>query len=249
MSQLHQANLAENAITRTGVIEVLQSKVNRLIADSPFFSGWTPAFVTRPIADRFLGTFNNLVGCFPPIIALATSRLGEVARVVLAKNLFEECGEGDPRRTHHAIYRNFLSSVGLNPEVTGMDEHTDRWKTFLWSYVTSSGSPESVGAIAAGEVLAHPALTRIFEPLQGLYPGADIEYFTTHLAQEVEHVNELADLITAECNDERSFTRLTDGFDQGLLNWDYWFRAMARRCLEGSREGEGRSVDQSVRSN
>jgi pyrroloquinoline quinone (PQQ) biosynthesis protein C len=234
MKPMVDENLSAKLILRLGVIQILQGKVERLIADSPFFAAWEPGRVTKLVAGSFLLTFNNLVGSFPPIIAFATSRLGEAARVVLAKNLFEECGEGDAARTHHAIYRNFLRGAGLSADATPMDEHTERWKTFQWNYISVSRPAELVGFIAAGEVLAHPALSRIFEPMQALYPDTDIEYFTTHLAQEVQHVNELATLIAAECDDAESFDRMIHGFDQGLLNWDYWFRAMARVHLERS---------------
>lgn len=210
------------------VVDVLEQRVEVFIADQRFFTSWSPGAVSRAASEEFLREFDHLVGSFPSVIALAISRLDETGRVVLAKNLFQECGEGDATRTHHAIYRKFLRSVGLDHGVRGIGGATQDWRTAQHEAIGAADQATVVGLIASGEVLAQPALKRIFAVVQPLYANADVEYFTTHLVLEAEHVNEVAELISVQCATSDAFTRMTRGFDRGLAIWQRWFTAMAR---------------------
>jgi hypothetical protein len=210
------------------VVDVLKQRVEAFVADLHFFTMWIPGRVSRATSDEFLLEFDHLVGNFPPVIALAISRLDELGRVVLAKNLFQECGEGDVMRTHHAIYRKFLRSIGLDYTGRSISDATRNWSSAQHEAIGHSDPATVVGLIASGEVLAQPALTRIFAAVQPLYANADVEYFTTHLILEAAHVDEIAELISLQCATRDELTRMTGGFDQGLAIWHRWFNAMAR---------------------
>jgi hypothetical protein len=214
----------------TELVETLQRRVDLFIGQSPFFHRWLPKRIGRDSADSFLQIFDQLVASFPPLIALAASRLNEEGRVVLAKNLFEECGVGDVGRTHHAIYRKFMRSAELGLNGGEVDSATKRWRQSLTGLIASADAPEAVGSIAAGEVLAQPALSRIYTVIEDLYQGADMEYFTTHLELEADHVKEIADLIAKECRTSQSYALMLRGFDRSLAYWHDWFDAMVVAC-------------------
>src|SRR5262249_87915 len=155
--------------------------------------------VNQQSAAQFLTAFGHLVASFPPLIALAAARVGENSRVVLAENLFQECGNGDVGRTHYAIFRNYLHSIGIVGIVETRHSHTNAWRTRLWEYILAVDTPQQIiGATAAGEFLAQPALRRIYEVLNNLFPNADVEYFTKHLELEGEHVTAMTMLIVEQ---------------------------------------------------
>jgi FPC/CPF motif-containing protein YcgG/pyrroloquinoline quinone (PQQ) biosynthesis protein C len=212
---------------RQAVIEHLSERVDDFIVQSPFFAQWRSGDVSQADAERFLLAFDHLVASFPPLIAIGVSRMSEAGRVALATNLYQECGEGDVKRTHHAIYRKFLDSIGLDWRSTTATTFTEQWRRELWNHTFRSEPGASVGAIAAGEFLAQPALSRIYDVLKPMFPHADVEYFTSHLELETEHVNEIAELIATECEGPESHRHMMEGFEHGLACWHNWFVSMA----------------------
>jgi len=201
--------------------------IEEFIDRSRFFQRWTPGVVTRQIAQRFLVAFDQLVASFPALIAAGISRLGEGGRVILAKNLFEECGEGHRDRTHHAIYRRYLETAGIDWKSADVHEPTVAWRERLRHHTLTEDPAEAVGVIAAGEFLAQPALTRIFEVLRPIYAEADVAYFTSHLQLETEHVREISELIALQCKDGSRPDGIARGFSTALDSWNAWFEAVA----------------------
>jgi len=232
--QMNRETKAGQLAPARQIIEQLSSRIDEFIAGSQFFADWVPGQVSQKTASRFLLAFDQLVASFPPLIALATSRLGEGGRVLLAKNLFEECGEGDSSRTHHAVYRRYMETVGLDWRDARPHSPTVNWRRQLREMTLEGEPAEAVGAIAAGEFLAQPALSRIFEALKPLSEGADIEYFTTHLQLETEHVEEVTELITIECPEDGAYAKVLRGFEAGLACWGTWFDAIAAEVFSAA---------------
>ncbi|HXL72799.1 MAG TPA: iron-containing redox enzyme family protein, partial [bacterium] len=140
---------------------------------------------------------------FPSLIAAGVSRMeDETIRTVLAVNLFQECGEGDVTRTHHAIYRKFLATADISLSATSENFFAVKWRTSLFEYINEIESSGAVlGALAAGEFLAQPALSRIYQVIKPHYLLADQEYFTKHLVLEEDHVREITTIIARQTKD------------------------------------------------
>ena len=210
--------------------EKFNRSVEALIERSSFFNKWKPDKVDSAVADKFLANFNVLVGNFPGLIALGVSRAeDEDMRAVLAVNLHQECGEGDVSRTHHAIYRKFLATAGVDPNKAPPENFTSEWRSSLRGFIT--GTPSSgaaLGALATGEFLAPPGLSRIFDVIEPLYPTADIEYFTTHLALEVEHIEEMAMLLSRQVKGGVTPEDVIEGFEFGIDTWETYFENLSR---------------------
>jgi len=216
-------------ISEKKIMDELNGWVDRFLKHSPFFKVWKNDSIDRAMCEKFLVTFDSLVGSFPALIALGAARvMDERTRVVLAVNLFQECGEGDPRRTHHAIYRKFLATAGIDVSQSPESPFAARWRSDLFGYVQDSKSPGKVlGALAAGEFLAEPALTRIYSVIRPHYPGADQEYFTKHLVLETEHVREITAMLAREAKDETGWAEVSAGFHFGLSAWETYFNRLA----------------------
>jgi pyrroloquinoline quinone (PQQ) biosynthesis protein C len=207
--------------------------VTELVNRSAFFRRWSPDTVSDAVARVFLTEFDGLVSSFPQLLALGIARSTDTdTRTVLAVNLYQECGEGDPARTHHAIYRKFMDSAGLAPPAT-ISPRAARWRESLYGYVLSTENQSAVlGALAAGEFLARPALSRIYRPIERLFPRADVEYFTRHLDLEAEHERDILELIERTERRYRCADEILNGFTWGLAVWDEYFSELCSTCFE-----------------
>jgi pyrroloquinoline quinone (PQQ) biosynthesis protein C len=209
--------------------EKIKNNLNRLIdafiEDCPFFSVWKEGFIDRAMSGKFLMTFDALVKSFPALIAAGAARMtDEETRTVLAVNLYQECGEGDIRRTHYAIYRKFLSTAGIDLASISENGFASEWRNHLSGYIQDAKSVGAVlGALAAGEFLAQPALTRIYKVLKPHYPGADQEYFEKHLVLEEDHVREITTILAKEAKNNGGWDEVLSGFKYGLSVWGDYF--------------------------
>lgn len=208
-------------------------RVMELIDRSAFFQRWSPDTVSDAVARVFLTEFEGLVSSFPQLLALGIARSTDTdTRTVLAVNLYQECGEGDPARTHHAIYRKFMDSVGL-PAPVAISPLAARWRESLHDYLLSTeDESDALGAIAAGEFLARPALSQIYRPVERLFPGADTEYFTRHLDLEAEHERDILELIDRIGRRYRCAGDILRGFTRALTAWEEYFSELCSTCFE-----------------
>jgi pyrroloquinoline-quinone synthase len=216
-------------IQKAEITNTLTRLVNELIDRSPFFLFWKTGKVDAETSHRFLVSFDSLVKSFPALIAQGAARMeDEESRVVLAVNLFQESGEGDITRTHHAIYRKFLSSAGIDTSALSENSFAVEWRNRLSAYLQNADIGSALGALASGEFLAQPALSRIYPVLQSHYPQADQEYFTKHLDLEVEHVEEITTIIARNTETDEDWKQVVEGFKFGLSVWETYFNQLAK---------------------
>lgn len=205
--------------------KTLEDLIDKFIQRSPFFLFWKAGRVDPALSERFLVSFDSLVKSFPSLIAAGASRAkDETTRTILAVNLYQECGEGDVKRTHHAIYRNFLTTAGIKFVPAPESVFALEWRTRLFEYINETESTGAVlGALAAGEYLAQPALGRIYPILKAHYPKADQEYFTRHLVLEEDHVREITNIIARQAKEDGGWEEVVAGFLFGLSVWETYF--------------------------
>ena len=211
------------------ISKTLTGLVEGFMARTRFFRVWKKGLVEPGMARSFLLSFDALVKSFPSLIAAGAARArDERTRTVLAVNLFQECGEGDVRRTHYAIYRKYLATAGLGRMEGPEPDFAVQWRDALLAYISGPCEPSAaMGALAAGEFLAQPVLSRIYPILKALYPEADQEYFTKHLDLETEHVREITELLAGQVHDEKEWNNVLDGFKFGLKVWETYFENLA----------------------
>lgn len=215
-------------MTPNEIRPILDRLTDELIERSPFFQFWASSSLDAATAKKFLLSFDPLVKSFPSLIAAGASRMeDETARTVLAVNLYQECGEGDITRSHHAIYRKFLSTAGIDTTSLRESPFAEQWRTRLLDYLQQAETGSVLGALAAGEFLAQPALGRLYPALKGFYPGADQEYFTKHLELETEHVEEITGIILRHAEANGGAESILAGFRFGLSVWETYFEHLS----------------------
>lgn len=207
--------------TQSEITATLNGLIDDFMEHCPFFRFWTSENVDSSLSKRFLTSFDALVKSFPSLIAIGASRMkDEESRMVLAVNLYQECGEGDVTRTHYAIYRKFLTTSGIELSKITENDFATEWRNQLAEYLQTAGAGAALGALAAGEFLAQPALGSIYPILKNHFPNADQEYFTKHLTLETEHVEEITAIITRQ---NGNFEEVVEGFKFGLSVWGTYF--------------------------
>lgn len=217
-------------VSEKEITDTFNGLVAGFIKDGSFFRLWKEGLVEKSAAEGFLISFDSLVKSFPALIAAGAARAeDENTRGVLAANLFQECGEGDPTRTHHAIYRKFLKTAGIEVVSTPISPFTAEWRVKLSEYIhETSGVCGVIGVLAAGEFLAQPVLGLIYPILKRHYPRADQEYFTKHLVLETKHVTEITGLIAYQMKGELEWGEVLMGFKFGLSVWEDYFRHLTQ---------------------
>jgi pyrroloquinoline quinone (PQQ) biosynthesis protein C len=220
--------------TKENIENLCGGLIDDFIQESRFFTVWNTENVDADTSRHFLVAFDALVKSFPSLIAAGAARMGdEATRTTLAVNLFQECGEGDVTRTHHAIYRKYLATAGIPLSGLKDPDFAIEWRNRLMGYITAGPTvPAALGALAAGEFLAQPALARIFAPIEPLFPSADKEYFTKHLQLETEHVEEITSVIVGRMRSEGDFGQVLEGFKFGLSVWETFFDRLAGHIFE-----------------
>jgi pyrroloquinoline quinone (PQQ) biosynthesis protein C len=215
--------------------KTLEELIDKFIEGSPFFRFWKVDQVSPVPSEKFLISFDSLVKSFPSLIAVGASRMeDETTRTVLAVNLYQECGEGDVSRSHHAIYRKFLTTAGILFNPASKNLFAEEWRTGLFDYINETESTgAALGALAAGEFLAQPALSRIYAVIKPHYPQADQEYFTKHLVLEEDHVREITAIIARQTQADGGWEEVVAGFLFGLSVWETYFNHLTEFVIPG----------------
>jgi pyrroloquinoline quinone (PQQ) biosynthesis protein C len=215
--------------------KTLEELIDKFIEGSAFFRFWKNNQVNRNLSEKFLVSFDSLVKSFPSLIAVGAARMeDEATRTTLAVNLYQECGEGDVSRSHHAIYQKFLTTADIRLNSAAENFFAAEWRTGLFEYINETESTgAALGALAAGEFLAQPALSRIYAVIKHHYPRADQEYFTKHLVLEEDHVREITSIIARQAKDDGGWEEVVAGFLFGLSVWETYFNHLTEFVVPG----------------
>ncbi|MEV7992581.1 iron-containing redox enzyme family protein [Streptomyces sp. NPDC086077] len=137
---------------------------------------------------------------FPRSIGLLISYADDFSmRTVLAENLWEEFGEGDPDQAHAVLLDKLLESMGVDrghldcppTEGTLAFLHTQR-------ELTTSSAWRGVGAFCyANEYLSLAEFRPLEDAVRSRFPAADLSYFTENMKADTRHTELLESLIDA----------------------------------------------------
>ncbi len=135
-----------------------------------------------PLVCRFTSYLERL------LIAAPDSR----AKLWIAKVLVNEYGEGSEGRDHPSLYRDFLRTAGVIPNLEFQDTQTEPASAFIREHERiCRDEPFLVGLGAVGP--GHEwSILHMFRPIvSGLrrvgFAAEEIAYFTLHMEQDLDH--------------------------------------------------------------
>ncbi|MEE4543048.1 iron-containing redox enzyme family protein [Streptomyces sp. V4-01] len=137
---------------------------------------------------------------FPRSIGLLISCSDDFRmRTVLAENLWEEFGEGDPDQAHAVLLDNLLVSMGVAKDRLDRPP-TEGTLEFLRTQreLTTSSAWRGVGAFCyANEYLSLAEFRPLEDAVRSQFPAADLAYFTENMKADTRHTELLESLIDA----------------------------------------------------
>ncbi|MFE8947054.1 TenA family transcriptional regulator [Streptomyces sp. NPDC007856] len=137
---------------------------------------------------------------FPRSIGLLISSADDFRmRTVLAENLWEEFGEGNPDQAHAVLLDNLLESMGVDRDRLDCPP-TDGTLAFLKTQreLTTASAWQGVGAFCyANEYLSLAEFRPLEAAVRSRFPAADLSYFTENMKADTRHTALLESLIDA----------------------------------------------------
>lgn len=179
------------------------------------------------------------VKAFPRMLAkLASAIEDSESRLLVIENLWEEHGQGDVGRFHTNTYLQYLTSLGLQKESSGLARNpwVDEWIAVA---LAKDMSASRYAAYLAGiEYIYAPICQRVSEHLQRFQLVCPQTHYATHGVLDYDHAAELL-RVAALCRDGETDEDLLACFQTGVAEFLAMFDKMTRLT-----EGEARSIAQ-----
>ncbi|MDF0667401.1 MAG: iron-containing redox enzyme family protein [Nitrospira sp.] len=173
--------------------------------NNSYLTSFCSGDLTDKALKEFAVEFYNFARFFPQVlVAQLVNTEDEQIADELTKVLYSELGDGEARRRHELLYRDFLRSLGI-------DIHDAMTRPMLPStraYIDGMEKLYSDGnharALGASFGLENMAITMWDHLIPGLtqlkatrYPHMDLTYFTFHRQLEVTHEKAMEQAVTA----------------------------------------------------
>jgi pyrroloquinoline-quinone synthase len=191
-------------------IEELQSEIEKHEAvNHPFLK----KFSTLPLTLEQIRAFGlqhyQLVKIFVNYMTNLQPRIPDPSTSALFRHVYEdEFGQHTIFRSHPALYRNFLKSLGLEDNDWGRVTHLPETEDFVEMHKEMTRDDDfriALGAIGPGHEFSIPPmfsyLVKGIEKNTAL-KGEDYEYFTFHIVQDKNHAEIFNELISHFNTDE-----------------------------------------------
>lgn len=173
--------------------------------NNPYLDRFKTAEVTDQEFHEFAVEFYNFARFFPRILAaqLVNTEDEQVADE-LTKVLYSELGDGETRRRHELLYRDFLRSVGISVHDAMARPMLPSTRAYIDGMEQLYSDGNHARALGASFGLENMAITMWDHLIPGLsilkgqrYPAMDMTYFTFHRQLEASHEEAMAQAVAA----------------------------------------------------
>ena len=165
-----------------------------------FFERIPRTELTRGQVAVFLGQWWHPLHYFPAFL----SRLISVApriemKTAIAKILYQELGEGDPRRAHEVVYVRTMTPLGFSEsQVTGAAPLPATARLVAAYAAASADHLSGLGFLYGTEVADLAMVSGIGTAVRQVTGAKQLEWVDIHVAQEPEHVVRAQDSVSVE---------------------------------------------------
>jgi hypothetical protein len=199
---------------------------------------WLATAASADELAAFLALEGGPDGGFDDLVAACQIGLDGGAKLELARNYWDEMGQGSPDRVHTELHRKLARSLDL-PEVPREEQPVEALeRAALGSLLATNRAlqPELVGALGLLELQAGPRCRKVVEGLRRI--GADedaLDFYDEHATVDPHHGKAWVDEVVAPLS---ASPRWAAGMVRGarwrsLVNAAF-FAAMGRRFMEAS---------------
>ena len=212
-------------------IRLLEDEIRHSAAvQHPFLLRFAQGDVTPTQVQTFGLQHYQLVKVFVNYMTNVLPRIPDKDAAALFRTVFDdEFGQYTIFRSHPALYRNFLMTVGLEEEAWGRVALLPETSVFIQGHLQltrEAGFVYALGAVGPGHEFSIPTMfTSIVSGLKKSLSLSDnqVEYFTLHIEQDVGHATVFNELIARHVQDEEGQTQLREGAMRSLfLRKQFW---------------------------
>jgi pyrroloquinoline quinone (PQQ) biosynthesis protein C len=164
---------------------------NRL-ANHEFFERVKSRPVERGQVALFVGQWWHPLHYFPTFLSRCISVLPDIeSKAAVTKILYQETGEGDPRRAHEVIYADTMVGAGFTRAEATMAPAYPETRSLVAGYERASADRfAALGFIFATEVTDLAMVSGIGTAVERATGKKDLEWVNIHVRQEPDHVEE-----------------------------------------------------------
>jgi len=208
-------------------------------------------FATQPLTLLQIQTFGlqhyQLVRVFLNYMTNVLPHIPDQDAADLFRVVFDdEFGQHTIFRSHPALYRNFLMSLGIPEEGWGRVTHLPETSDYIQGHLRLTRESDfiySLGIVGPGHEFSIPTMfSYIVAGLKKNTSLSDeqIEYFTLHMEQDVGHAKVFNQLILRHVATEAGQTRLREGAMASLALRKRFWDGLSRQIFpEGQKKIEG----------
>ncbi len=196
----------------------------------PFLLRFASDTLTATQIQTFGLQHYQLVKVFVNYMTNVLPKIPDQDAASLFRKVFDdEFGQYTIFRSHPALYRNFLKAIGLKDEDWGRVPLLPETSAFVEEHLQLTRGNDflvSLGAVGPGHEFSIPTMFRSI--VNGLQKNTSlseeqIEYFTCHMEQDVEHARIFNQLIARHVETAEGQRRLRDGTLRSLaLRKQFW---------------------------
>ncbi len=146
----------------------------------------------------------------------------EKLQLALAEILFDEYGHLNPAETHPALYRRFLTALGITEEEWEAPPTLPEIQLYISAHRELTRDRDvrlGLGALGpASEWPVPPIYVRLVEGLKKAtdLPEEALEIFTSHVTMDVTHARIMMEAVAPYAEDEKSQKRVREGAVRSL---------------------------------
>lgn len=168
----------------------------------------------------------------------------EEARMVIAENLWDELGEGDPQRAHAALFRRFTRALGISDAQLAATPAEPETSALIDTYLGLSDRYGVLGILGALCYASEGIVAALYSQIQaGLlsafaFEKDDLSFFDVHIHVDGGHADKLESIVLPQLGSPHEL-ELVESAIRAALD--------ARRCFfDGVLRCAQRSADLSV---
>ena len=225
----------------TNLMDRLQNRIeNKSLLTHPFYRAWQAGQLTIQDLKIYAEQYYQFEANFPRLLSAIHSRCPdrEVRQDILSNLWDEEHGD----HNHRAMWLDFCSNLGLDPEQVEISEVDTETQALLDTYTdvcTNSNFQAGLAAIYAYEVQVPQVAVEKIRGLKEFY-GFDqqdtIEFFQVHSTLDEEHAHKEAEAILSMTGEADEFV-VEAGLQRALDAWWVFLDGVEdrRRVLQSTR--------------
>ncbi len=195
--------------------------------NNPYLRRFRSGVLTDTELTEFAREFYNFARFFPKILVsqLVNTEDEQIADE-LTKVLYSELGDGETRRRHELLYRDFLRSLGIDVHSAMTHPMLPSTRAYIEGMERLYSDGNHAKALGAAFGLENMAITMWDHLIPGLmhlktirHPHMDLTYFTFHQQLEQGHEEAMKQAVQAMNSSpglERLEARQTQDFQQGM---------------------------------